>query len=91
MIRIGAHPGARAPRPPYAWAVPALTASTSIGHSLSLFFDAVGKFFSDLASVHWGALLLGLLFFGLNLTLRSRAFFHSLRAAYPAARFRWRR
>jgi uncharacterized membrane protein YbhN (UPF0104 family) len=66
-------------------------ASTSIGDSLSSFFDAVGKFFSDLAAVHWGALLLGLLFFGLNLTLRSRAFFHSLRAAYPAARFQWRR
>jgi uncharacterized protein (TIRG00374 family) len=71
--------------------VPALTASTSIGHSLSLFFDAVGQFFSDLAAVHWGALLLGLLFFAGNLTLRSRAFFHSLRAAYPAVRFQWRR
>jgi uncharacterized protein (TIRG00374 family) len=66
-------------------------ASTSIGHSLSSFFDAVGQFFSDLAAVHWGALLLGLAFFGLNLTLRSRAFFHSLRAAYPAVRFQWRR
>ena len=66
-------------------------ASTSIGHSLSSFFDAVGQFFSDLAAVHWGALLLGLAFFGLNLTLRSRAFFHSLRAAYPAAPFQWRR
>jgi uncharacterized membrane protein YbhN (UPF0104 family) len=71
--------------------VPALLASTSIGHSLSSFFDAVGQFFSDLAAVHWGALALGLAFFGLNLTLRSRAFFHSLRAAYPAVGFRWRR
>jgi uncharacterized protein (TIRG00374 family) len=66
-------------------------ASTSIGSSLSSFFDAVGKFFSDLAAVHWGALALGLVFFGLNLTLRSRAFFHSLRAAYPASSFQWRR
>ncbi len=66
-------------------------ASTSIGDSLSTFFDAVGKFFSDLAAVHWPALLVGLLFFGLNLTLRSRAFFHSLRAAYPTAGFQWRR
>jgi uncharacterized protein (TIRG00374 family) len=72
-------------------AVPALFASTSVGHSISSFFDAVGKFFSDLAAVHWAALLLGLLFFGLNLTLRSRAFFHSLRAAYPAVGFQWRR
>jgi uncharacterized membrane protein YbhN (UPF0104 family) len=69
----------------------ALLAATSIGHSLSSFFDAVGQFFSDLAAVHWGALLLGLAFFGLNLTLRSRAFFHSLRAAYPAVSFQWRR
>ena len=67
------------------------TASTSIGHSLSSFFEAVGQFFSDLAAVHWGALVLGLVFFGLNLTLRSRAFFHSLRAAYPAVSFQWRR
>jgi uncharacterized membrane protein YbhN (UPF0104 family) len=66
-------------------------ASTSIADSLRSFFDAVGQFFSDLAAVHWGALLLGLVFFGLNLTLRSRAFFHSLRAAYPAVRFRWQR
>jgi uncharacterized membrane protein YbhN (UPF0104 family) len=72
-------------------AVPALLASTSVGHSISLFFDAAGRFFSDLAAVHWPALALGLAFFGLNLTLRSRAFFHSLRAAYPAVRFRWRR
>ena len=33
----------------------------------------------------------GLAFFGLNLTLRSRAFFNSLRAAYPAVPFQWRR
>ena len=66
-------------------------ASTSIGHSLSSFLEAVGQFFSDLAAVHWGALALGLLFFGLNLTLRSRAFFHILRAAYPAVSFQWRR
>jgi uncharacterized protein (TIRG00374 family) len=71
--------------------VPVLLASASIGDSISSFFDAVGQFFSDLAAVHWLALLLGLVFFGLNLTLRSRAFFHSLRAAYPAVAFQWRR
>lgn len=71
--------------------MPALIASTSIGRSLGTFFDAVGKFFSDLAAVHWGLLFLGLLFFGLNLTLRSRAFFNALRAAYPDVRFQWRR
>jgi len=71
--------------------VPALPASASVGQSLDSFFNAAGQFFSDLAAVHWPALLLALVFFGLNLTLRSRAFFHSLRAAYPAVRFQWRR
>jgi uncharacterized protein (TIRG00374 family) len=71
--------------------VSALLASASLGDSISSFFDAVGQFFSDLAAVHWFALLLGLVFFGLNLTLRSRAFFNSLRAAYPAVSFQWRR
>lgn len=69
----------------------ALTASTSIGQSVSSFLHAAGQFFSDLAAVHWLALLVGLAFFALNLTLRSRAFFNSLRAAYPAVRFQWRR
>ena len=65
--------------------------ATSLGQSLSSFFDAVGQFFSDLAAVHWPALLIGLLFFGANLTIRSRAFFNSLRAAYPSVSFEWRR
>lgn len=69
----------------------ALLASTSIAESLTSFFNAVGQFFADLAAVHWGALLLGLVFFGLNLVLRSRAYFNSLRAAYPAVSFQWRR
>jgi uncharacterized protein (TIRG00374 family) len=71
--------------------VPALPASASIGQSISSFLHAAGQFFSDLAAVHWGALALGLAFFGMNLTLRSRAFFNSLRAAYPTAAFQWRR
>jgi uncharacterized membrane protein YbhN (UPF0104 family) len=71
--------------------VSTISASTSIGNSLTAFLDAVGQFFSDLAAVHWGALVLGLALFGANLTLRSRAFFHSLRAAYPAVPFQWRR
>jgi hypothetical protein len=58
---------------------------------LADFFGAVGKFFSSIASVSWGPLLLGMLFFGCDLTLRSRAFFHALRAAYPDVRISWRR
>jgi uncharacterized membrane protein YbhN (UPF0104 family) len=59
--------------------------------SLHSFFDAVGKFFSSLAGISWGALLLGMLFHALNLTFRSRAAFNVLRAAYPAEKFQWRR
>jgi len=65
--------------------------ASSLAHSFNSFTEAAGQFFSDLAAVHWGALTLGLAFFGLNLSLRSRAFFHSLRAAYPAVGFQWRR
>jgi len=65
--------------------------ATSLGQSLTSFFDAAGQFFSDLAAVRWPALLVGLLFFGANLTIRSRAFFNSLRAAYPSVSFEWRR
>jgi glycosyltransferase 2 family protein len=66
-------------------------ASASLAKGINAFFDAVGKFFSDLAAVHWGALTFGMVLFALNLTLRSRAIFNSLRAAYPQERFRWRR
>ncbi len=68
-----------------------MVTASSLAHSFNAFVEAAGQFFSDLAAVHWGALVLGLAFFGLNLTLRSRAFFHSLRAAYPAVSFQWRR
>ena len=66
-------------------------ASASFSSSINQFFDAVGKFFADLAAVHWGSLVLGAAFFALNLTLRSRAIFNSMRAAYPGVRFQWRR
>jgi uncharacterized membrane protein YbhN (UPF0104 family) len=54
------------------------------------FFDSVSSFFSSLAEIKWGALLLGLLCFAGFLTLRSRACFNVLRAAYPAERLQWR-
>jgi len=57
---------------------------------LASFFDAVDKFFSSLASVRWGPLLVGLAFFGIYLSLRSRAYFNVLRAAYPDSPIRWR-
>jgi uncharacterized membrane protein YbhN (UPF0104 family) len=59
--------------------------------SIGSFFDAVGKFFENLASVSWGMLVLGLVLFGIYLGLRSRAWYAVLRAAYPGRRFEWRR
>jgi uncharacterized membrane protein YbhN (UPF0104 family) len=55
------------------------------------FFDAVGKFIDNLAAIRWGALLLGLMCFGVYLTIRSRAFYNVLRAAYPSERIEFRR
>ena len=62
----------------------------SIGDSFSSFFDAVGDFFSNLAAVNWFALIGGLAFFVGYLTVRARASFHILRAAYPGERFEFR-
>ena len=59
--------------------------------SIGSFFDSVGEFFANLARVDWVALLLGLACFGVYLTLRSRAWFGVLRAAYPEETFQWRR
>jgi len=58
---------------------------------VSAFFDAVGDFAGNLASVHWGALGLGLVSFAIYLSIRARAYFHVLRAAYPDERFEFRR
>lgn len=55
------------------------------------FLDSVDQFFSKFAAVGWGSLLIGCLFFAGFLTLRSRACFNVLRAAYPAEPFRWQR
>jgi uncharacterized membrane protein YbhN (UPF0104 family) len=55
------------------------------------FFDAVGQFFSNLADIRWGALVLGLLCFGTYLTIRSRAFYNVLRAAYPSEKIDFKR
>ena len=64
--------------------------TASIGDSFSSFFDAVGDFVSNLASVNWIPLLVALAAFTAYLTLRARASFHILRAAYPEERIRFR-
>jgi glycosyltransferase 2 family protein len=63
----------------------------SLGDSIEAFADAVGDFFASVASIHWFSLILGLLAFIAYLSLRARAFFHVLRAAYPTERFEFRR
>jgi len=59
--------------------------------SIGSFFDAVGSFFDSLARVGWGSLALGAAAFVIYLTLRSRAFFNTLRAAYPTEPIPFRR
>jgi uncharacterized membrane protein YbhN (UPF0104 family) len=57
---------------------------------VSDFFDAVDQFFSDLAHVKWAALAVALVFFTCYLSLRARASFNILRAAYPTETFRYK-
>ncbi len=64
--------------------------SATIGESFQSFFDAVDQFFSNLASVRLGPLVLALAFFTIYLTFRARASFNILRAAYPDERIQFR-
>jgi uncharacterized protein (TIRG00374 family) len=63
----------------------------SLGSSIESFLDAAEAFFSNLAAVHWGALAFGLVLHLVHQLCRSRAWFNTLRAAYPDQRFEWRR
>jgi uncharacterized membrane protein YbhN (UPF0104 family) len=64
-------------------------APASVGDSFRSFFDAVDEFFSNLAAVRWGSLVVALLLFTAYLSLRARASYNILRAAYPTERFRF--
>jgi uncharacterized membrane protein YbhN (UPF0104 family) len=68
-----------------------VSAAVSTVASIGSFFDAIGSFFDSLARVGWTPLGLGAVAFVVYLTLRSRAFFNTLRAAYPTERFQYRR
>ena len=59
--------------------------------SIGSFFDAIGSFFDSLSRVGWGPLALGAIAFVVYLTLRARAFFNTLRAAYPSETIAFRR
>lgn len=67
-----------------------MTVSASLGSDISRFFDSVGEFLSNLAGLNWLALLLALIFYFAYLTLRSRALFNAVQAAYPSEHVRWR-
>ena len=67
------------------------TVNASLIDDIGGFFDAVGQFFANLARLDPLALAAGLLCLGIYLTFRARAFFHVLRAAYPAERIAFRR
>jgi uncharacterized membrane protein YbhN (UPF0104 family) len=62
----------------------------SFGDSFTAFFDAVGDFFGSLAAIQWLALFPALIAFLVYLTLRARASFNILRAAYPDERIQFR-
>ena len=62
----------------------------SLGDDVSKFTDSVGQFFDSLGKIDPIALFFALVSFGIYLTLRSRAYFHVLRAAYPSERILWR-
>jgi uncharacterized protein (TIRG00374 family) len=70
--------------------VGAVAVPLALGDSFQSFFDAVDKFFASLAAVKWGPLVIALVAFLAYLTIRSRAAFNILRAAYPDTPIRWR-
>ena len=63
----------------------------SLGESFESFFNAVDSFFSNLASVRLMPFLLAMVLFTCYLSLRARASFNILRAAYPDERISFRR
>ena len=65
-------------------------ALATLGDSFQSFFDAVDDFVSNLASVRLVPLVLALVLFTAYLSLRARASYNILRAAYPTERFQFR-
>jgi uncharacterized membrane protein YbhN (UPF0104 family) len=62
----------------------------SVACTVASLLDSAGTFFSQLASLGWISLLLGLALFALYLLLRSRALWGAVQTAYPEIRVRWR-
>ncbi len=64
--------------------------AATIGESFESFFDAVDEFVSNLASVRLLPLVFALALFTAYLTLRARASFNIIRAAYPTEHIEFR-
>ncbi len=64
--------------------------TATLGDSFRSFFEAIDKFFTNLAEVELLPLLVALTAFGVYLTLRARASLNILRAAYPDEPIRFR-
>jgi uncharacterized membrane protein YbhN (UPF0104 family) len=64
--------------------------TAALGDSFRSFFDSLDSFFSNLAAVHLGSLILALCSFTAYLSLRARASYNVLRAAYPDSKFQFR-
>jgi uncharacterized membrane protein YbhN (UPF0104 family) len=64
--------------------------TAALGDSFRSFFESVDSFFSNLAAVHLGSLILALCAFTAYLSLRARASYNVLRAAYPDSKFQFR-
>jgi uncharacterized membrane protein YbhN (UPF0104 family) len=62
----------------------------SLADSFDSFFDAVGDFAANIAAVKWGALLIGCVVFVGYLSLRARAYYNIVRAAFPDERIDFR-
>jgi len=62
----------------------------SVACTVTDLLDSAGTFFSQLASLNWLSLLLGLALFALYLLLRSRALWGAVQTAYPRIQVRWR-
>jgi uncharacterized membrane protein YbhN (UPF0104 family) len=65
--------------------------ATLVHAGIGDFIRAVGDFLDSLGDIRWGALLIGLCAFIVYLTLRARASFNVIRAAYPTEHIQFRR
>jgi glycosyltransferase 2 family protein len=63
---------------------------SSIADTIGQFLSNAGEFFSQLANLSWGSLLIGMALYGVYLLLRSRALLNAVKAAYPGKEVRWR-